>query len=1039
MKNLCSALSSREFYYGNFIRVLFNTPHRNLSGSMTFCKKLSLAVHCQLSLLLLPQIVHSQNWDEIIKVNASDRDSLFEVHQNSAGQSVAIFGNTAVVAGVSFYDNGGIFIFRKDNGLWQQVQRIVPENIKDGLGTSVAIDGEYMVVGAPNTPQDSIEPAALAGAGSVSIYKWQHLEPGKWGLLKKLKASNPMAADQFGYDVDISGDYIIVGAPNEDEDANAQNYLGNSGSAFIFRKDHGGPDNWGQVGKITAANRRAQARFGASVSIDPGMVLVGAAYNRGNLQDIGTAEFFILNTDLGLWEHHQSVAAPVAQNGNNFGFSVQLDGINAVIGAPGEDPENAEVNYLTDAGFVYVFSKKENGLWAFESKLAPSIPKERGRFGGAVSISGNHIVSAPTSTARMDSNNAFVFEKTSEGWVEQSAILATDIAFFDPWDIAFALNQNEIFIGVKDESSTYVYALNSLSNNWERTQKLKGRILTHNYRLFGYAVAVDGDYAVVGAPTTRFGESGYYRRVGAVYILHRVNGKWKNIKTLRSTNPPFDDDELFGSAVAIYGNNVAVGALPAARLSSSGTVYIFNKDFGGTDNWGFVKQLYVSTDDPRWRGYPDRFGSTLAFHDDVLVVGAPDDNKNIFGTNSIRSAGSVFIFSQNQGGNNKWGMLRKITAPIRIENAQFGCGVAFDGTTLVVGSPADNNGSLFIYGKDHGGAGNWGLVKKVLDSDQLGFGAAVGVSGDYIVTASRRTSSKPSILYRNQGGENNWGVLKKLEISLPNAPLQNFIDIDGDYVVIGVNNAAGEVSVFERNSGGGNNWGQSKVLTSPIQTEGDAFGWGVSISNNCILIGAPYDDENTLEENFLSDAGSVYFVNRMSPYPVTLASFKAIKVEGAAHLVWKTATEVNASYFEIQRSADGKSWLPLANVSALGTPNTSYSYTDGAPFAGENFYRLKMVDYDDSFAYSTIQNLKFALGFAINIFPSPTTDIVRLHTTDWSRVALVQILNSEGKTFYKSGDKPVQEVNVSLFHPGLYIVVIKLNNGQESSRLIAIE
>jgi len=97
--------------------------------------------------------------------------------------------------------------------------------------------------------------------------------------------------------------------------------------------------------------------------------------------------------------------------------------------------------------------------------------------------------------------------------------------------------------------------------------------------------------------------------------------------------------------------------------------------------------------------------------------------------------------------------------------------------------------------------------------------------------------------------------------------MHNFLDIQGDYAVLGVNNAAGEVLVFERNLGGENNWGQSKVLTSPIQTEGDAFGWAVSISNNYILIGAPYDDENTLEENFLSDAGSVYFVNLMSPTP----------------------------------------------------------------------------------------------------------------------------------------------------------------------------
>lgn len=1034
MKNFCNVLPLREFCRRNFRQALPIARNFKFPNST----RLYLAFHFRLLLLLLPQVVHSQNWDEIIKVNSSDRDSLFEVWHNHAGQDVAISGNTLVITGVGSSD-GGIFVFTKKNGLWQQVQRIVPDNIRDGFGASVAIDGEYMVVGAPNTAQDSIEPAALAGAGSVSIYKWEHLKPGQWGLLKKLKASNAMVDDQFGYDVDISGDYIIVGAPNEDEDATAQNNLSNSGSAFIFRKDSGGSDNWGQVGKITAANRHARARFGASVSIDGIIALVGAGYNYDNVQDTGTAEFFSLNSNTGLWVHQQSVAAPVAQAGDNFGFSVQLDGMTAVIGAPREDPENAEVNYLIDAGFVYVFSLQETGLWTLESKLAPSIPKERGHFGGSVGISGNHIVSAPTSSSELVSNNGFVFEKNIEGWVEQSVIIASDIIFTSEWSTAFAVSQNEIFVGVKEESSTYVYALNPISNNWERTQKLKGRILTHGNRQFGYSVDINGDYAVVGAPTTRLLENAYDQRVGAAYILHRVNGTWKNIKTLRSTNPPFNNEELFGSSVAIYGNQVAVGALPGPRVFNSGSVYIFNKDVGGVDNWGFVKQLYAPSGNPYSGGYPNQFGATLAFHDSLLIVGAPDDSRNIFETNGISSAGSVFMYSQNQGGSNKWGLLRKITAPIRIQNAQFGYGVAFDGTTLVVGAPQDNAGSVFIYGRDHGGIGNWGLIKKVLDSDQLRLGATVRVSGDFIIAASRRASSKPNILYRNQGGENNWGVLKKLEVPMANAPLRNFVDIDGDYAVVGVNNAAGEAFVFERNLGGDNNWGRSKVLTSPIQTQGDAFGWGVSISGNCILVGAPYDDENTLEENFLSDAGSVYFVNRMSPYPVTLVSFEAVRVEDAAHIFWKTAAEINASYFEVQRSADGRSWSPITTISAVGTANGSYSFVDNAPFSSENFYRLKMVDHDQTFAYSAIQSLRFDLDFAINIFPNPATDIICLRVSDWSRVGLVQILNSQGKILYKSVNRPVQEIKAGSFSPGLYIVVIKLNDGRELSQIIAIK
>ena len=94
--------------------------------------------------------------------------------------------------------------------------------------------------------------------------------------MKKIVASDRAAEDYFGTSVSISGNYVIVGAYYEDEDAVGGATLSSAGSAYLFAKDQGGTDTWGQVKKIVASDRAANDYFGSAVSISGSYVIVGA-------------------------------------------------------------------------------------------------------------------------------------------------------------------------------------------------------------------------------------------------------------------------------------------------------------------------------------------------------------------------------------------------------------------------------------------------------------------------------------------------------------------------------------------------------------------------------------------------------------------------------------------------------------------------------------------------------------------------------------------------------------------------------------------
>lgn len=140
--------------------------------------------------------------------------------------------------------------------------------------------------------------------------------------------------------------------------------------------------------------------------------------------------------------------------------------------------------------------------------------------------------------------------------------------------------------------------------------------------------------------------------------------------------------------------------------------------------------------------------------------------------------------------------------------------------------------------------------------------------------------------------------------------------------------------------------------------------------------------------DFGSDAFYLEFdVNRFSemgaaksngnPLPIELIYFKGQKANEASTLLeWRTATETDNAYFAIERSADGVNFEEIGSVGAAGHSrgNLDYKFIDREPMPGNNYYRLRQVDFNGSSTNSHVVVVNFEKGFSVNISPNPSND-----------------------------------------------------------------
>jgi len=260
--------------------------------------------------------------NQIAKITASDAAAgdLF-------GWSVAV-GSGRIVVGASFNGDNGVnsgsaYIFDLDGN---QLAKITASDgaASDLFGWSVAVGSGRIVVGGYGNDDNGSD------SGSAYIFDLDGNQ------LAKITASDAAGNDLFGWAVAIGSGRIVVGAYGDDDNGS------NSGSAYIFDLDGN------QLAKITASDGAVDDRFGYSVAIGSGRIVVGARDDDDNGSNSGSAYIFDLDGN-----QLAKITASDGAGGDTFGYSVAVGSGRIVVGARSDDDNGS------DSGSAYIYKIDE--------------------------------------------------------------------------------------------------------------------------------------------------------------------------------------------------------------------------------------------------------------------------------------------------------------------------------------------------------------------------------------------------------------------------------------------------------------------------------------------------------------------------------------------------------------------------------------------------------------------------------------------------------------------------------------------------------
>lgn len=397
--------------------------------------------------------------------------------------------------------------------IFSQIQKIVTNDRKINLrfGNDVAISGDYLVSSAYYVNKDH------------AVYIYHKNSSGQWLQIQKLLSPDNSLDHDFGYDVDIYGDNLIIG---DWDDANA------SGAAYIYKKDVN--NIWQFRKKLIAFDRQPVNWFGSSVSIYKNYCVVGAHenYNRG-------AAYVFEEDANGDWNLINKLVSSDIGSSDQFGICSKIFDNTIVISAINEDHDNSGNNFLQSSGSVYIFEKIDNGSWQQTQKITAPNRTNFGLFGCSIEIENDRLI--------IGSGNR----------------------------INYINNQYYQTCGA------YIYERNT-AGVWQYIQQIDPPN-SSDHLGFGSSVGLSGDYAIVGAVDERVDEVGNLvgNFMGAVYVYkRRLDGTWQNVQRILASDRAYYD--IFGRSITIEGNTLIVGAYfededsnGQNTIPEAGSVYIF--------------------------------------------------------------------------------------------------------------------------------------------------------------------------------------------------------------------------------------------------------------------------------------------------------------------------------------------------------------------------------------------------------------------------------------------------------------------------------
>ncbi len=446
-----------------------------------------------------------------------------------------------------------------------------------------------------------------------------------------------------------------------------------------------------------------------------------------------------------------------------------------------------------------------------------------------------------------DQGVIYLFEKVAN-WGLSAVLVASDGAVGDELGGSVGLSGTTVVAGARKANgqagAAYVFVRNGAV--WSQQQKLTASDAAA-LDLFGTAVAIDGNTVAVGAPLDDVGANA---NQGSGYVFVRSGTTWtQQQKVVAGTSP--DAQDQFGSAVAVLGNDAAFGA-PGNyyTVAGAGGAYVFTRS--GT-TWAQQQAIFPST-------YPSgSSGRSVSLLANILAIGGPGE-------------GAAYVYTRS---GTTWSLQQKQTKPADAYN--FGWSTALfnaSNPTLAVGADTTNvalasqQGATYVYRRS---GATWPLEGTLIASDGLAgdrLGYSVSGAGNTVLTGAFQDdvggSADRGSAYLWTRVVSTWSQGQKLVAAegVQDELMGQAVAIDGNTALVGVphdtvNGVGWQGSVFVYVKSGAT-WSQQARIVASDGGASDEFGSAVALSGNTALVGAPGDAVTAGSAYVFVRSGSVW-------------------------------------------------------------------------------------------------------------------------------------------------------------------------------------
>ncbi|MBI2280405.1 MAG: T9SS type A sorting domain-containing protein [Bacteroidetes bacterium] len=634
----------------------------------------------------------------------------------------------------------------------------------------------------------------------------------------------------------------------------------------------------------------------------------------------------------------------------------------------------------------------------------------------------------------------------AQNWSEIKKIVASDRGAGDSFGWSTSVSGNYAIVGAyfddEDElggdtlqaaGSVYIFHRDS-SGNWYQDQKLVASDRETLDR-FGYAVAIDGNFAIVGAYLEAHDSIGLnsFGGAGSAYIFEKdINGIWNEVQKIVASDRYYND--WFGYSVSISGNRAVVGAQQEDNdlaggntKSNAGSAYIFERN--GAGYWS-QKQKIIASD----RAVSDLFGYSVSINGDNIFVGAYQEDEDEIGANTMSSAGSVYVFKRD--GSGSWNQTQKVVASDRASDDKFGYSVSVSENYAIIGAYLESedslglnfmawSGSAYIFEKDS--IGNWNEAQKIVANDRTDndrFGISVSIDRNAAIVGAYLEDEN--------------------ELGLDTMP------------------SAGSAYIFERDTTG--RWNQVQKIVSSDRQVDDWFGYSVAISGDYAMVGVFKQNTDSSGLNYMLSSGSTYIyehpctTTNETIYPTACGNytvpsgdetystsgvyFDTIPNLGGCNLyltidltilssIDNTITNTAPTLTANQTGATYQ-WLDCDNANAIIPSETTQSFT--ATANGNYAVEVTVGSCVDTSACENISTVgvKETASHVVSIYPNPTSGMVNINLGSNNSSVNYSITSIEGKVV-ETGKTSTNSITIDLSKEGNGVYFVKINTENTST------